>query len=291
MTRLSPRSSPRTSRRVSRRTAALAGAAALLAAVALTACSSGGGGNGGNGSSDTVTVGKLTIATGQPAYSPWIDDNKPESGKGFESAVAYAVADELGYKKSDVVWTRSTFDSAIAPGAKDWDLNIQQFSITAQREKAVDFSPVYYTTTQAVVTTSKSAAAGVTDIAGLKGLKVGVATGTTSLTVAKDELGTTPQVFNSNDDAVLALKSGQIDAVVTDLPTAFYMSSAQLDDGKIIGQFADDGNGDKFGIVLPKGSALTNKVKTAVDTLKSDGTLEALTKKWLSTEVDVPILK
>ncbi len=291
MTRLSPRSSPRTSRRVSRRTAALAGAAALLTAVALTACSSGGGGNGGNGSSDTVTDGKLTIATGQPAYSPWIDDNKPESGKGFESAVAYAVADELGYKKSDVVWTRTTFDSAIAPGAKDWDLNIQQFSITAQREKAVDFSPAYYTTTQAVVTTSKSAAAGVTDIAGLKGLKVGVATGTTSLTVAKDELGTTPQVFNSNDDAVLALKSGQIDAVVTDLPTAFYMSSAQLDDGKIIGQFADDGNGDKFGIVLPKGSALTNKVKTAVDTLKSDGTLEALTKKWLSTEVDVPILK
>lgn len=275
MTRLRPRT-------------ALVGAAvtALAVVAALTGCSSSS-----TSASGTVADGKLTIATGQPAYSPWVDDNKPQSGKGFEAAVAYAVAAKMGYEKSDVVWTRTTFDSAIAPGAKDWDLNIQQFSITAKRKTAVDFSPAYYSTTQAVVTTTKSKAADATDIADLKGLKVGVATGTTSLTVAQKELGTTPQVFNSNDDAVLALKSGQIDAVVTDLPTAFYISTAELDDGKIVGQFPDDGNGDKFGIVLPKDSKLTAKVTKAVDALKSDGTLDSLTKKWLSTAVDVPVLK
>lgn len=267
---------------------ALVGAAvtALAVVAALTGCSSGG-----SSSSGTVADGNLTIATGQPAYSPWVDDNKPQSGKGFESAVAYAVADKLGYKKSDVVWTRSTFDSAIAPGSKDWDLNIQQFSITAARKKAVDFSAPYYTTTQAVVTTAKSKGASATSIADLKKLKVGVATGTTSLTVAEKELGTTPQVFNSNDDAVLALKSGQIDALITDLPTAFYISSAELTGGKVVGQFPDDGSGDQFGIVLPKGSALTTKVTKAIDELKSDGQLAAITKKWLSTAVDAPVLK
>jgi polar amino acid transport system substrate-binding protein len=267
---------------------ALVGAAvtALAVVAALTGCSSGS-----SSSSGTVADGKLTIATGQPAYSPWVDDNKPQSGKGFESAVAYAVADKLGYKKSDVVWTRSTFDSAIAPGSKDWDLNIQQFSITAARKKAVDFSAPYYTTTQAVVTTAKSKGASATSIADLKKLKVGVATGTTSLAVAQKELGTTPQVFNSNDDAVLALKSGQIDALITDLPTAFYISSAELTGGKVVGQFPDDGSGDQFGIVLPKGSALTEKVTKAIDELKSDGQLAAITKKWLSTAVDAPVLK
>ncbi|RKR75103.1 ABC transporter substrate-binding protein [Frondihabitans australicus] len=270
------------------RTALIAAAVTAVAvAAALTGCSSSSSNDAG-----TVTSGKLTIATGQPAYSPWVEGNKPQSGKGFESAVAYAVAEKMGYKKSDVVWTRSTFDSAIAPGAKDWDMNIQQFSITAQRKKAVDFSAPYYTTTQAVVTDAASKAASVTTLAQLKTFKVGVATGTTSLTVAQKELGTTPQVFNSNDDAVLALKSGQIDAIVTDLPTAFYIAtSGQLKKGKVVGQFADDGSGDQFGIVLPKGSKLTAKATKAIDELKSDGELAALTKKWLSTAVDAPVLK
>ncbi|MCU1529446.1 MAG: transporter substrate-binding protein, partial [Frondihabitans sp.] len=148
-----------------------------------------------------------------------------------------------------------------------------------------------YTTTQAVVTTAKSKAANATDIKDLKGLKIGVATGSTSLAVVQKELGTTPQVFNSDDDAVLALKSGQIDAVVTDLPTAFYISSAELTNGKVIGQFPDDGTGGQFGIVLPKGSKLTPKVTKAINELTSDGELAAITKKWLSTAVDAPILK
>ncbi|MBT2504035.1 ABC transporter substrate-binding protein [Curtobacterium sp. ISL-83] len=264
----------------------LAVATAAAAALALAACSSGS-----SSASGTITDGKLTIATGQPAYSPWVSDNKPESGKGFESAVAYAVAKEMGYAKSDVVWKRSTFDSAIAPGPKDWDLNIQQFSIDAKRKKAVDMSSPYYTTTQAVVTTSKSKAAHDTTIATLKQDAIGVATGSTSITSVKDVLGVTPQVFNSNDDAVLALKSGQIDAIVTDLPTAFYMAGAQLDNGTVSAQFPADGKGDQFGFVLPKGSGLTSKVDKAIAKLDSDGTLKSLQTKWLSSETNTPVLK
>lgn len=265
----------------------LAVATAAVAALALSACSAGGSGN----ADGTVTDGKLTIATGQPAYSPWIEDNKPQSGKGFESAVAYAVAKEMGYAKSDVVWKRSTFDSAIAPGPKDWDLNIQQFSIDAKRKKAVDMSSPYYTTTQAVVTTAKSKAVDHTTIAALKQDAIGVATGSTSIQSVKSVLGITPQVFNSNDDAVLALKSGQIDAIVTDLPTAFYMASAQLDDGTVSAQFPADGKGDQFGFVLPKDSELTSKVDKALTTLDDDGTLADLQTKWLSSETGTPVLK
>jgi polar amino acid transport system substrate-binding protein len=267
----------------------IAAATTVVAALALTACSAGG--TGGGNAGGTVTDGKLTIATGQPAYSPWVEDNKPQTGKGFESAVAYAVAEEMGYDKSDVVWKRSTFDSAIAPGAKDWDLNVQQFSIDAKRKKAVDMSSPYYTTTQAVVTTSGSKAAGDISVAALKKDTIGVATGSTSITAVKDVLGITPQVFNSNDDAVLALKSGQIDAIVTDLPTAFYMSAAQLDDGTVSAQFPADGKGDQFGFVLPKGSALTKKVDTALGKLDDDGTLSKLQAKWLSSETNTPVLR
>ncbi len=266
----------------------IAVATAAVAALALSSCSAGGSGN----ADGTVTDGKLTIATGQPAYSPWVEDNKPQSGKGFEAAVAYAVAKEMGYDESDVVWKRSTFDSAIAPGPKDWDLNVQQFSIDAKRKKAVDMSSAYYTTTQAVVTTQSSKAADDTTIAALKQDAIGVATGSTSIQSVKDVLGVTPQVFNSNDDAVLALKSGQIDAIVTDLPTAFYMSGAQLDGkGTVSAQFPSDGTGDQFGFVLPKGSELTSKVDKAIKSLKADGTLEDLQTKWLSSETDTPVLK
>ena len=267
----------------------LAVATAAITALALASCSAG---DSGSGNADgTVTDGKLTIATGQPAYSPWVEDDDPESGKGFEAAVAYAVAEEMGYDEGDVVWKRSTFDSAIAPGPKDWDLNVQQFSIDAKRKKAVDMSTAYYTTTQAVVTTEGSEAADATTVAALQDDTIGVAAGSTSIASVKDVLGVTPQVFNSNDDAVLALKSGQIDAIVTDLPTAFSMAAAQLDDGTVSAQFPADGAGDEFGFVLPKGSELTSKVDEALATLRSDGTLEDLQAKWLSSETDTPVLK
>jgi polar amino acid transport system substrate-binding protein len=272
-----------------RHLAATVGVGAVL--VALAACSSSPATSTTHGLS-TVTSGKLTIATGQPAYSPWVIDNKPQSGEGFEAAVAYAVAAKLGFAKKDVVWTRTTFDSAIAPGPKDFDLNIQQFSITNERKKAVDFSSPYYTTSQAIVTTTASPAASVTTVDGLKGLKIGVAASTTTYTLLqKDVGGSNILVFNSNDDAVAALKSGQVDAVATDLPTAFYLADSEVKNGVVSGQFADTSGGDNFGFVLPKGSANTAKVTAALNAIRADGQLEAITKEWLSTSVDVPVFK
>lgn len=276
---------PSGARRATRSAVIVAGIAA--AALALSACSSGGTTT--THGLQTVTPGKLTIATGQPAYTPWVLHNDPSSGQGFEAAVAYAVAKQLGFSRSQVKWTRTTFDSAIAPGPKNFDFNIQQFSITSQRKKAVDFSSPYYTTTQAIVTDKGSAAYDVTSIAGLKKLRIGVPEGTTSYTVLQKEVGGTPAVYNSEDDAVLALKSGQIDAIAVDLPTAFYIASSELKGGKVIGQFPDTAGGDQFGLVLEKNSPETAKVSAAVDALRTNGTLAALTKKWLSDTVHVPV--
>ena len=244
------------------------------------------------GALKTVTPGKLTIATGEPAYSPWVENNDPASGKGFEAAVAYAVAGKLGFANADVVWVRSTFDAAVAPGAKDWDFNLQQFSITEERRKAVDFSSPYYTTAQAVVSLKSSPVAGATTVAELKGALLGAQTGTTSHRMLTETVAptTAPSVFNNSQDTVQALKGGQVDAIVVDLPTALYLVASELDDGVVVGQFADTSGGDQFGLVLPKGSALTAAVTGAVDALRADGTLDSLTKTWLSETVNVPVL-
>ncbi|MGO1434330.1 MAG: ABC transporter substrate-binding protein [Canibacter sp.] len=265
-------------------------AASAAAALVLVGCASGADSN---SDSETVTDGKLTIATGEPAYAPWVMDNNPESGEGLEAAVAYAVADELGYAEDDVVWVRSTFDGAIAPGPKDWDLNIQQFSVTEERKNAVDVSSPYYVTTQAVVAPSDSPAADAKGLADLKDDLIGVASGTTSLSVAQDLIDPSQelQVFNSVDDTVSALKSGNIDAMVTDLPGAFYVRDAQLEgDGVIVGQLDSTEGGDEFAFVLPKDSALTSKVDEALATLEDNGTLDDLAKQWLANQ-DAPILK
>jgi len=266
---------------------------AAASIIALSACSSAAPDTdaGSDTGLETLTSGKLTIATGEPAYFPWVIDDAPESGEGFEAAVAYAVADELGYAKDDVVWTRTTFEGAIAPGPKDFDLNLQQYSITEDRAQAVDFSSPYYTSTQAVITVEGSAAADITTVDGLSDVTVGVASGTTSLTVYQDQTGSDPQIFNSNEDAVLALTSGQIDALVVDLPTAFYLTGVELDGGKILGTFDDSTGGEEFGIVLAKDSPLTDAVTEAVDTLRDNGTLDEIATEWLSTSVDVPVLQ
>ncbi|MEJ3403466.1 ABC transporter substrate-binding protein [Rathayibacter sp. YIM 133350] len=272
-------------------TRVLAAAAVLGTAAALTACASDSGSSGG----DYITDGKLTIGTAEPAYFPWVIDDKPESGKGFESAVAYAVADKLGFDKDDVVWVRTTFDEAIAPGPKDFDFNLQQFSITDARKKAVDFSSPYYETTQTVITVEGSPAASATSIADLKKFSIGAQTGTTSLTAIENQIkpDSAPQVFNSNDDAKLALQNGTVDAIVVDLPTAFYLTGAELDGGKIIGQLptASGTEGDRFGLVLAKDSPLTAKVTKAVDDLRSDGTLDDLASTWLGSAETAPVLK
>jgi polar amino acid transport system substrate-binding protein len=273
------------------RTLAVAATAAL--AIGLAGCEVKGGDAG--EPSEYVTDGKLTIGTGEPAYYPWVIDDAPESGEGFEAAVAYAVAEELGFSKDEVVWVRTTFDEAIAPGSKNFDFNLQQFSITAERAQNVDFSSAYYETTQVVITTAASKAAAATTIEELKAFLIGAQTGTTSLSAIEQIIAPAAgaQVFNTNDDAKLALESGTVDAIVVDLPTAFYLTGVELTDGIIIGQLpAMDGkNGDEFGLVLPKDSPLTVRVSNAVDTLKRDGVLDELAAQWLADAADAPVLE
>lgn len=241
----------------------------------------------------TLTPGKLTIGTGLPAYEPWVVGDAPESGEGFEAAVAYAIAEELGFAAEDVVWVRTTFDEAIQPGAKNFDFNLQQYSITEERKANVDFSSPYYLTTQTVITVAGSAAEGVTDLAGLKGLLIGAATGTTSLAAIEDIIQPTAgaQAFNSNDDAKAALANGQVDAIVVDLPTAFYLTAVELEGGKILGQIEGAASGDSFGLVLDKGSPLTAAVSAAIDRLRASGKLAEIEAKWLADYAGAPVLK
>jgi polar amino acid transport system substrate-binding protein len=241
----------------------------------------------------TLKPGTLTIATGKPAYEPWFQGDDPANGKGFESAVAYAVADELGYAKDQVTWTAADFNAAIAPGDKPYDVNLQQVSITDERRQAVDFSSGYYDVTQAFVTVKSSKAASARTVADLAKLKLGAATGTTSYDAIVDVVKPTqqPAVFNDNDQAKLALNNGQIDALAVDLPTALYLAAAELTGGLVVGQLPASGtSAEQFGFVLAKGSPLTSCVTQAVDALRSDGTLAALQKQWLTDTAGAPVL-
>ena len=239
----------------------------------------------------TITEGKLTIATGEPAYYPWVIDDKPESGEGFEGAVAYAVAKQLGFSAEEVVWVRTTFDSAVTPGEKNFDFNLQQFSITEDRKKAVDFSSPYYTAPQAIVSFKGSKIEGKTSLADVKSAKLGAAVGTTSLDAIENQIGAKAQVFNDNAAGVSALKNKQIDGLVVDLPTAFYLSGVEVPNGLIVGQIPSTGSGDQFGLLLTKGSKLTACVSGAVDAITADGTLASITDKWLATDAGAPVLK
>ena len=243
----------------------------------------------------TLKPGTLTVATSEPAYSPWVLDDDPTSGKGYEPAVAYAVAEQLGYAKDRVTWVRADFNAAIAPGPKTFDVDVNQFSISPERAKAVDFSSAYYDVVQAVVATASSPAASATSIADLKKLRLGAQVGTTSLTSITDQIqpSTQPLVYNTNDDAVAALKNGQVDALVLDLPSAFYASGAQLDDGTVVGQLPNPSGAkpEQFGMVLELGSPLTSCVSQAVDAVRDDGTLATLQETWLSQAGQAPVLK
>ncbi|MFE2728639.1 ABC transporter substrate-binding protein [Kitasatospora sp. NPDC059327] len=282
-------------------------AALLVAAAALTACapqdsasdagtaaSASGAADGcAPGAAATRTAGTLTVGTDKPAYDPWFTDDTPENGKGFESAVAYAVAERLGYPKEKVTWVVAPFGKATTPGAKDFDFDINQVSISAERKQAVDFSSGYYDVRQAVIALKSSKAAGARSVADLKGAKLGAQVGTTSLDVVTNTIRPTvqPAVFDSNDLAKAALKNGQIDALVVDLPTAFYITGAEVTDAQVVGQFEGAAQGEQFGLVLDKGSKLTGCVTRAVDALRADGTLAKLEKQWLSDAVSAPVLK
>ena len=241
----------------------------------------------------TLAAGKLTFGTDDPVYPPWFVDNKPDNGQGYEGAVALAVATKMGYTKDQIVWVRVPFNNAIQPGPKTYDVDINEFSITDERKQAVDFSAPYYDVTQAVIALKSSKIAGAKSLADLKGAKLGAQVGTTSLRAITESVKPTeqPQVYNNNDDAKKALQNGQIDGLVVDLPTAFYITSAEIDNSTIVGQLPQpSGTPEQFGLVLDKGSSLTTCVSQAVTALKSDGTLANLEKQWLAGVSGAPVL-
>ncbi|HET7471703.1 MAG TPA: ABC transporter substrate-binding protein [Candidatus Limnocylindrales bacterium] len=252
------------------------------------------------------TAGKLTIGTDNPAYPPYFDIPEggatkpwelgdPTDGKGFESAFAYALAQKLGFAQSDVTWTVVTFDNAIAPGDKPYDIDINQISYSADRAKAVDMSDGYYNLNQSVVALKANGLASVTSIAAMKDFKFGAQVGTTSLDTINNVIkpSAAAKVYTTNDDAIAGLKAKQIDGLVVDLPTAFYVTAAQVDNSVIVGQFPAPTGADAehFSVVLPLGSSLTPCVNTAIAAMKSDGSLDAITKEWLSDKASAPVLQ
>jgi polar amino acid transport system substrate-binding protein len=248
----------------------------------------------GDACSNTIEDGTLTVATGNPAFFPWVIDDAPETGEGFESAVAYAVAAEMGYADDAVTWTRTDFDAAIQPGAKDFDVNLQQFSITDERKETIDFSLPYFTSNQAIVALEGSAAEGATSIADLKDVKFGAQAGTTSLEFITDVIQPSqePFVYDDNVGAKAALEANQIDAAVFDLPTAIYVSGVEIEGSTVTGQFPAESGGatDQFGMVLEKDSPLTPCVDAAIQTITDNGTLDALTTEWLAENTGAPVI-
>ncbi len=238
-----------------------------------------------------VTPGTLTVGTDKPAYPPYFEDDDPTNGKGFESAVAYAVAEELGLSDK-VEWTVVPFNSSYAPGPKKFDFDINQISITPKRAERVDFSTPYYTAPQAVVALKSSPAASATSLAELADAKLGVQVGTTSLDAVSELIkpSSQPQVYNDSNDTVRALKAKRIEAIVVDLPTAFYLTAAEIPEAKITGQF-DAPGGDDWGLVLAKDSELTPCVDKALETLKSSGDLQQITDKWMGGQAGAPELR
>jgi polar amino acid transport system substrate-binding protein len=246
-----------------------------------------------------VSPGQLTVGTDNPAYPPWFGGDEkspwkvsdPNSGKGFESAVTYAVAKKLGFAKGDVMWTRVQFNTAFAPGPKKFDFDINQISFKPVRAKAVDFSNSYYDVNQSMVVLRGTKIAQAEGIDELKPYKLGAQLGTTSYDFITDRIKPSkqPAVYDSNDAAVQALKNKQIDGLVVDLPTAFYVTAAQVENSKILGQFESTTN-EHFGMVLEKGNSLVTCVNSALAQLKTDGTLQKIQDQWLSKVAGAPVL-
>jgi polar amino acid transport system substrate-binding protein len=241
----------------------------------------------------TVKKGEITIGVDDPLYQPWFASNDPTTGKGFEDAVDYAIATELGYPRSAVGFTRVTFDDAIQPGPKSFDYDLDEFTITAARAKEVDFSAPYYTVAQAVVGLTGSTAAKTHTLAAVRKLQLGAQVGTTSYSVITNQIKPVhaPRVYNDNNDAEAALQDGQIQGLVMDLPTAFEVTTGEVKGTTIIGQLPLAGQPSTFGALLDKGSPLTACVSKAVNALKANGSLAKLQTKWLAQVGNAPELK
>jgi len=285
----------------------------LPLAAALAVAAAGCGGSGNNTSSSGAAAAscdradlklvngpKLTVGTDNPAFPPWFGGtpkapwkvSNPASDEGFESAVAYAVALRLGINKPEVEWVVVPFNTSFAPGPKKFDFDINEISFTPARAKVVDFSDSYYDVNQAIVVKKGTKIAGATSIADLKPYKLGVQIGTTSYQYIKDNIKPSqqPAVYDTNDAAVAALKNGQTDALVVDLPTAFYVTAVQVPNSKILGQF-ESTTGEHFGMVFAKANPLVKCVNQALAGLKADGTLKRTQDRWLSQVVAAPVLK
>jgi polar amino acid transport system substrate-binding protein len=232
-----------------------------------------------------ATSGQLTVGTDKPAFPPYFQDDDPTNGKGFESAVAYAIADQLGFDKSEVKWKVVPFNASFRPGPKDFDFDVNQISITEPRKRAVDFSEPYYESPQAVIAKKSAPAANAASLADLKDAQIGVQIGTTSLDAVNASIQPSkqPKVFDDSNATVTALKQDQVEAVVTDLPTALFLTAVEIPSAKVVGQFSAPG-GDTWGALLEKDSPLTPCVSKAISDLKDSGQLDKITEQWMGSE-------
>jgi polar amino acid transport system substrate-binding protein len=250
-----------------------------------------------------VNEGQLTIGTDNPAFPPWFEGgtpegseweiNDPSTGEGFESAVAYAVAEELGFSDDQVEWVQVPFEQAFQPGPKSFDFAINQISYRPQRDEAVDFSDSYYDVNQALVSLSGTPIADASTRDELKPYTLGAPVGTTSYDyiVENIEPDGEPRVYNNLNGAIRALENQQIDGVVVDLPTAFFITAVQVDDGAIVGQFPSVGQQEYFGMVFEEGNSLRDCVNAALERLRAEGTLDAIQQEWLADKSDAPVLE
>jgi polar amino acid transport system substrate-binding protein len=276
----------------------------VVLGMVLTACASDDTGTEGTSGScekadlNLVTPGVLTIATGLPAFPPWVGTtdgeafDEPESGIGFEAALAYEIAGALGFSNDEVVWVRTDFNEAIAVGPKTFDFNLQQYSITAERDEVVDFSTPYYVTNQALVGLADSPVAGARSLADLKAYNLGAQIGTTSFDYIEEVIQpeSPASAYDTNADAKSALDAGQIDAIVFDLPTAYFVTAVELEGVQIIGVLPAGEESDEFGLLFEDGNPLKACVDAVLEDLRADGTLDALAEEWLAGASDIPIL-
>lgn len=244
---------------------------------------------------NTIADGVLTPATGDPAFFPYVLDDDPASGQGFEAAVVAAVAAEMGFAPENVNWVRAGFNESIAPGAKDFDFNIQQFSILPERAEVVTFSDPYYSSNQAVVALEGSPAIGATTLADLQDVKFGAQVGTTSLDFVVEVIqpADEPFVYDDNTAAKAALEAGQIDAIVLDLPTAFYVAAVEFENADVVAQFPATAGGetDDFGMLFEQDNPLVECVNAALAALRDSGELAAITQEWMADFTDAPVIE
>lgn len=273
-------------------------AAATALAVAATASSAGSSAAAipgcAKGSLNLLKEGTLTVGADNPAFPPWFGyqekppkpwkTSNPYNGKGYESAVVYAIASQLGFTKAQVVWTAVPFNNSYKPGKKAFDFYITQVSYTPERAQAVDFSRGYYFVNQSVVARKGTAIAKAKTIAALKPYRLGAQVGTTSYTYITRHIrpSSSPRVYDTNDAAIQALKNGQIDGIVVDLPTAFFVVAVQLDDGVIVGKLPTKGTKERFGLVFQKGNTLRSCVDRAIGNLWANGTIKRLQTLYLA---------